>query len=113
MSLYEFLKILADISHVCANDYLTIMQHIIEYLYSNDKIDKDKNDELIAFLKKSHDYPICINNLEISGNTLMNEPFAYKGNQIAQIKILLQDKIFIGELVNEKETLINYLKMKK
>lgn len=109
-SLYDFLKILANISRSYTNDYFTITKHIIEYLYNNNNITMNKYNNLLIFLEKSIKYPIDINNLDIDGVILMNSPFVYKGHQITQIKKMLQDKIFKNELINKREILINYLK---
>jgi tRNA nucleotidyltransferase/poly(A) polymerase len=106
---YDMKKFMSDIVLTFVNKDFYIKDVLTYYqIINNDK----NNDQLNILYEKNKDNILVLNNVKLNGNIMM-EKLKLSGNQIKDMKAYLLDQIFLNNVANNEESLINFIQEKE
>lgn len=105
--IYNLLKIREKIYKLAHKNTRFVMEKLLEYVSIRNDLDLDVK----TIMTIMDNYIISIDELEITGETLMTR-WGFKGKEIKELKNELLDLIFLNELENKEEELIKYIEKK-
>jgi len=101
---YKLLQIREKIYKYSKNNSTYVLEKLLTYVKTKYMIDIN----IDFLLKKFDQYIMSTDQLVISGD-ILQEKWNIKGKQIAKIKMMILDNIFMNKLMNTKEDIIQYV----
>ena len=112
-TLYELLAIKKEVydklTKILCND---VLKSVITYLQISLKITPEHTERLLLFFDLAKNFPCGIDQLSLSGTDII-KMLKCDGIKVGTIKEKLLECVFRGELKNDKDELINYVKKLK
>jgi tRNA nucleotidyltransferase/poly(A) polymerase len=105
--IFNLLLIREKIHRLAHKNTNYVMDNVLDYI----KIRNDLGLDIEKTVEKMNRYIVSIEELEITGEILMAN-FGLKGKEIKEVKNEILEKIFLDELENKEEKIIEYLEKK-